>query len=203
MALYVARVKAHLEAAAPGYMELDSICFPPVDFRFALNKARADLTDALAEAERTDATVLVTRGARFTFMLLLVELHARASQEFWAHVDIGKAFAYLYYRAMDITVDVVSKTDLSNEAKVAALEAITTDAACEEVRREYDCMVAAIMAQRKAHAADPVWHPDTTDIWRVIQEHAVTRARRPGLTLALVAGAVAVAALAWWRFRRH
>lgn len=117
-------------------------------------------------------------------------------------MDTEKAFAYLYFRALDITTDVVSKADMSSAAKAAALESISSEAACRDVKREYDCMVAAIMAQRKAHAADPVWRPDATDIWRVVQDHAAIRARAPLTRIAIGLAILAIAGALWWRARR-
>ena len=128
---------------APNFMALDAITAPPVDFSDATKKARASVSEhitQLSECEgMTPAKVLkaVKKNIRLTFTYLIMQLHARGSQQFWRDTAAEDIFAYIAFRTVDQYADILTHIQVTGYDPVSVLKEICTPETLNDMRTFY------------------------------------------------------------------
>eukprot|EP00048_Salpingoeca_helianthica_P008277 m.120868 g.120868 ORF g.120868 m.120868 type:complete len:220 (-) comp14563_c0_seq1:71-730(-) len=214
MAEYVERVKRLLLEQSSNFMELDSICFPPIDFKDALVRGRKQLVESLRDAKaKGDYEVAASENFWTTFSFLVMQLHFRGSQEFFEHIEEAQVWAYLFYRTADIYADVVTHMDEASaaaEGGAAAVESVTKillDNSIDsmgETRHRFAVLLKLILEQRAGK--DIQWRATVGDCREVMTRFADTMLRerlvQTSREWAQVAGAAIAVALAGYLLYR-
>lgn len=208
MADFVQHVKNILRDEAGDFMQLDSICFPPIDFADALKKARQDVLVMLGEHGRVEGrtTEKVLDNEWVTFSYLMMQLHVRGSQDFWQHVDEKQLWAYLFFRVADIYADVLTHVPAGSVDAPALFRASLESMA--DVRARFSLLLGLIRAQRQGK--DGTWRPAVAEVQSVMSAYADERLKarvlqgiwRGAAVAGVVAGVVALGALLYLRARR-
>ena len=120
-------IKNLLADDAPGFMTLAAVCAaPPIDFGDARQRAKAYVAALLARLHNgggADAVAQIQAGTKLTFAYLLMQLHSRSSQQFWAAAPAGDVFAFLAFATLDLYADILSHLPAEAAAAAAAAAA--------------------------------------------------------------------------------
>eukprot|EP00041_Stephanoeca_diplocostata_P012266 m.205737 g.205737 ORF g.205737 m.205737 type:complete len:212 (+) comp18880_c0_seq34:1309-1944(+) len=211
MAEYVRQAKARLLHRTPNFLELDSICAPPIDFADALMKAKTSLEvellhltrDGVGPAEHLTA---VKQNASITFAYLSMQLHARGSQEFWGSLDCKATASYLTFRLVDLYADILTHIDDNSYKPAASLEWLCSDVALSAFAWQFSFFATCIKAQRENAGID--WYPDEAAVAEIMAQYKAKQDRFATSSLLIkyaiiAAAAVAVVAVLVRLHRRH
>lgn len=196
MALYVQRAKNILTDMSQDFMDLNSICTPPINFTDALMKAKAKTTievTQIVEKGGNDKEIVasVMKNATVTFGYLIMQLHARGSQKFWREVDQKKLSPYLVFCVTDMYADILSHITMDGYNAAPPLEALCSMDGIAELSATYD-QISRLIINQRAHYDDD-WIPDKSSCESIAKRHAVYTERLNSSSL-LTKVAISVAA---------
>jgi len=200
MANFVQNAANVLNDKAPNFMDLDSICTPPVNFMDALLRARettgTEISKILTKNNNNVKAVsmAIQKETSVTFSYLLLQLHVRGSQQFWAGADHNKIQSYLIFRVVEMYADVLTHIKDENYQPVPALEALTSEKHFDRLKTLYTDMVALVAVQRNVQGRDTSWMPNEDHANEIMDQyknnvdlHASNKlARKIGITFAVV-----------------
>eukprot|EP00040_Diaphanoeca_grandis_P039336 m.258799 g.258799 ORF g.258799 m.258799 type:complete len:211 (+) comp37103_c0_seq1:206-838(+) len=210
MATYVQKAANILNDKAPHFMDLDSICTPPVNFSDALKRARettnVEISKVLANSDMSKVLPAIIKETSVTFSYLLMQLHVRGSQQFWEEVNHEQVQSYLTFRVIEMYADVLTHIQNVHYEPVSALEALISNDTLDTLADLYKHTTRIMQQQRKTH--DSSWKPDEESVVEVMDMYTQDLNQAAAMNLgkkiligASVLGVVAIAAFVVLRKR--
>lgn len=176
MATYVQNARNILNDDTPDFMDLNSICTPPINFMDSLQKARASTTSEInrlitdGSPASSEVVKAVERNVKTTFAYLVMQLHARGSQTFWREADTNKICAYLIFRVLDQYADVLTNVDTLGFDPTPPLEAVCSAEGIASLKTFFAHLLGLIEQQRALHPND--WQPTELSCQTIMQQYA-------------------------------
>lgn len=114
---------------------------PPIDFRDALNKARAstneDVLRLIPEVGAEAVAAAVSLNVKVSFSYLLLQLHARTTQQFWVDVDEDAVRCYLTFAVLDQYTDILSHIRTDGFQAASVLASICSETTVTELKTQF------------------------------------------------------------------